>query len=94
MSNQAANSWVTDDLERVINGDLVLNALTATVIAVDETGIIRCINAAGEQLLRTSVGNLVGEPLETLLPGDSPLFSLICQARSQQQAPGSCCLPR
>ncbi len=86
MSNQAANSWVTDDLERVINGDLVLNALTATVIAVDETGIIRCINAAGEQFLRTSVGNLVGEPLETLLPGDSPLFALICQARSQQQA--------
>ena len=86
MSNQAANSWVTDDHECVINGDLVLNALTATVIAVDEMGIIRCINAAGEQFLRTSVGNLVGEPLEILLPGDSPLFALIRQARSQQQA--------
>ncbi len=86
MSTLAVKPWDDDETGNGIDGDQVLNALTATVIAVDETGAIQYINAAGEQFLRASAGNLMHQSLADLLPADSPLFSLIDQARAHQQA--------
>jgi two-component system, NtrC family, nitrogen regulation sensor histidine kinase GlnL len=86
MSGLPIESWRIDEADGVISGDQVLNALTATVVAVNETGVIRYINAAGEQFFRASAGHLLNEPLDSLLPADSPLFALISQARNQQHA--------
>ncbi len=86
MTVQTLNALDAGELKSSINIDQVLNALTAIVLAVDEFGFIQYVNSAGEQFLRSSAGNLVGEPLESLLPEDSPLFALIRQARNHQQA--------
>jgi len=82
----AANPWAVEVPQAGISGDHVLNALTATVFAVDDEGMIRYINAAGEQFLRASAGNLLNQPLSSQVPEDSPLFGLIDQARTHQQA--------
>ena len=86
MGLKALKPMDTGESRYPLNIDQILNALTATVIAIDEFGVIRYVNSAGEQFLRNSVGNLLGVPLDSLLPKDSPLFALVYQARNHQQA--------
>ena len=63
------------------DGDAVLNAMASAVVTVDQTGAIRFVNGAAEQFLGGSASHLVGQNLSALLPSDSPLFSLLEQAR-------------
>jgi two-component system, NtrC family, nitrogen regulation sensor histidine kinase GlnL len=65
-----------------IDPDLILNVVASVVIAVDPDCAILYLNNAGEQFFQSSAGNLRGQRLEQLVPADSPLFSLIRQARS------------
>lgn len=60
----------------------VLQALPFAVLAVGEDGRIVLANPAAEQFLDRGAARLVGRPLEELFPLDSPLFSLISQARA------------
>ena len=69
-----------------IDGDYILNGLTAAILVVDDNFLILKINSAAEDFFRTSVGNLLDHGLDTLLPADSPLFVLIAQVRAEQQA--------
>lgn len=85
MSSLMAPSWPMDQDGAGINGEQILNAITATVIAVDELGVIRYINGAGEQFLQSSASSILGVPLDSVLPADSPLFASIRQARDHQQ---------
>jgi two-component system nitrogen regulation sensor histidine kinase GlnL len=65
-----------------IDPDLILNVVASVVIVVDPDCAILYLNNAGEQFFQSSAGNLRGQRLDQLVPADSPLFSLIRQARS------------
>lgn len=81
-----AESWPVGPKDKSVGADQILNALTASVIAVDADDRLRSINAAGEQFFQASAGYLLNRPLESFLPPDSPLFALIAQARDGHQA--------
>ena len=64
----------------------VLNALVSPVVVLDEEGYIVQVNGSAEDFFELSMSHLVGVALKDLLPGDSPLFSIIDHAR-QTDAP-------
>ncbi len=64
----------------------VLNALPMAVVVVAEDGTIQHVNDAGEQFFHGSAGHLRGQRLQDMIPGDSPLFSVIEQARNDGNA--------
>jgi two-component system, NtrC family, nitrogen regulation sensor histidine kinase GlnL len=72
------------------NGDpqesSILNALAAAIIVVDLNGLISSINLAAEQFLAGSAATLRGCPLSDIIPGDSPIFSLVNQVRTNGNA--------
>ena len=54
------------------------------IFAVDNTGSFVFLNLAAEQFFGASEAVLLGTPLNAVLPEDSPIFSLISLARSNQ----------
>ncbi len=60
----------------------VLNALPHPVLVVDRAGLIRSVNLEAEEFFGASASHLLGRPLSELVPGDSPLFALVEQARA------------
>lgn len=86
MSPKSVIQLSDDSLTSEVDGDLILNGLTAAIIAVDENQTILKMNAAAEHFLRSSAGNIVGHRLDAFLPADSPLFGLIEQVRHEHQA--------
>lgn len=85
-SGVPVETWPAGRKDKIVGADQILNALTASVIAVDGYDRLRSINAAGEQFFQASAGHLLNRPLDTFLPPDSPLFALIAQARDGHQA--------
>lgn len=67
-----------------LDSDLLLNAITASVLAIDIENRIIYANSASEQLLRSSAEYMIGKPLSLFLPSDSPVFGLIGQVRNQR----------
>lgn len=65
-----------------IQGDQLLNAMTSALLAIDQANNIIYANTAAEQLLRSSAEIMIGKSLDSYLPPDSPVFSLIEQVRS------------
>lgn len=61
--------------------EAILNALADPVLVVDGEGRILLTNSAAEQFFQASAVMLAGRQLTELLPGDSPLFTLLKQAR-------------
>jgi two-component system, NtrC family, nitrogen regulation sensor histidine kinase GlnL len=59
----------------------ILNALVSPVVVLDEEGVVAQVNGATEDFFEVSASHLVGVALRDLLPGDSPLFSVIDHAR-------------
>ncbi len=68
---------------RAVDAGAVLNALADPVFVVDGAGCFGAVNTAAEQFFAASAAALVGRPVESLVPGDSPLHGLIAQARDQ-----------
>ena len=62
----------------------VLSALPVAVIALDAGDRIVLVNAAAENFLEASSPVLAGSPLRAHLSPDSPLFSLVRQARDRR----------
>jgi two-component system nitrogen regulation sensor histidine kinase GlnL len=62
-----------------VNGDLLLNAITITLLVIDETLTITYANSAAEQFFRSSKDILHGRKLSKFIPEDSPVFGLIDQ---------------
>jgi two-component system nitrogen regulation sensor histidine kinase GlnL len=60
---------------------LVLGALAASVVVVDPSGLIQYVNGAAEQLFASGAAYLCGHSLGDFLPSDSPIMSLVQQAR-------------
>jgi two-component system, NtrC family, nitrogen regulation sensor histidine kinase GlnL len=61
--------------------ETVLSALPDPILVIGSTGRIVYVNAAAEQFFQASEAYLSGKALQELLPGDSPLFTLISQVR-------------
>jgi two-component system nitrogen regulation sensor histidine kinase GlnL len=68
----------TDPVQRY---EAILNALADPVLVVDGEGRILLTNSAAEQFFQASAVMLAGRQLNELLPADSPLFTLLKQAR-------------
>jgi two-component system nitrogen regulation sensor histidine kinase GlnL len=64
----------------------VLSALALPIVVIDRAHVVLYVNAAAEQLFRSSASHIVGQTLTDYLPGDSPLFALIEQVRAQGNA--------
>lgn len=62
----------------------VLDALADSVLVIGPGNRIVYANAAAEQFFKSSAAWLRRQELGALLPGDSPLFALIAQARDGQ----------
>lgn len=60
---------------------LILDALPAPVIAIDEQDRISYINAHAQQFFKSSTHMLLNQPLAKLVPFGSPVLSLIGQVR-------------
>jgi two-component system nitrogen regulation sensor histidine kinase GlnL len=69
-----------------LEAGVVLNALVSPILVLDEQSVVQQVNGAAENLFESSAPHLRGMPLEDLLPPDSPLFSLIRQARQSGAA--------
>lgn len=61
--------------------EAILNALADPVLVVGSDGRILLTNSAAEQFFQASAVMLAGRQLNELLPADSPLFTLLKQAR-------------
>ena len=70
----------------VLDPATILNALVTPIVVLDEEGYIVQVNGSAEDFFEISQSHLVGVELKDLLPGDSPLFSVIDHAR-QTDAP-------
>ncbi len=70
--------------KKAMDGDLLLNAITAALIAIDEENLIVYANTAAEQLFRSSAEYMRGKSLSYFVPEDSPVFSLVEQVRMQR----------
>ncbi|MDA8230123.1 MAG: ATP-binding protein [Magnetospirillum sp.] len=65
-----------------IDPALVLNALASAALVVDGDDVIRYVNAAAEQLFSSGAHYLCGQAAGDLLPPDSPILSVMAQART------------
>ena len=61
----------------------ILNALPHPVIVVDEAGRFRFANSDAEQFFSAGAAYLARKRLQDFVPGDSPMFSLVEQARTE-----------
>jgi two-component system nitrogen regulation sensor histidine kinase GlnL len=69
---------------RAVDAGALLNALTPAIVVVDGNGHIVYLNSAAEQFFKGSASHLEGHALDSLLPGDSPLFALVDQVRNEE----------
>ena len=62
----------------------ILAHLPNPVFVIDDQDHFTYLNNAAEMFFQSSQVMLIGAPLATLIPADSPLFSMLSRARSQQ----------
>jgi len=66
------------------DGEVILNSVASCVFVINSDGMLQFINTAGEQLLQASAAYLKDHNLNEFIPADSPILSLIQQARIDQ----------
>ena len=86
MTLKPAITWSVPSEKYDLDGELILNGLSSTILAINADHSIIKLNAAAEQFLSSSAINIVGRPLSDFIPPDSPLFVLIEQVRLENQA--------
>jgi len=62
--------------------ETILNALASSVAVIDANQRISYVNNAGEQFFQGSASHLIGLPINTFIPADSPILSLLHQVRT------------
>ena len=72
------------DPHALINSDILLNTITAALIAINDDNVIVYANTAAEQFFKSSAEYMVNKKLRLFLPEDSPVFGLIEQVRTQR----------
>jgi two-component system, NtrC family, nitrogen regulation sensor histidine kinase GlnL len=83
LTDGAAESEVWETL---VLPNMLIEALPAAIVVVDEEGTCGLLNAAAEDLLHVGRKTLVGRRLSEVIPEDCPLFSLIEQCRQSRSA--------
>ncbi|MBT4933738.1 MAG: PAS domain-containing protein [Rhodospirillaceae bacterium] len=73
--------------------ETILNALASSIAIIDIDNTISYVNNASEQFFQGSASHLVGLPIDTLIPADSPILSLLQQVRSSGTAVSEYGLP-
>lgn len=63
------------------NAEMILDAIPAPVIVVDEADRISYINAQAQQFFQSSAHMLLNQPLAKLVPFGSPVLAMIAQVR-------------
>ncbi len=79
--NFAHNRSTPDNPANAVDPVSLLNSLSEAVIAVAADNRIRFVNHAAEQLLGAGAPLLNGQSLSDLVPGDTPLMSIVEQCR-------------
>ncbi|NQU56859.1 MAG: PAS domain-containing protein [Rhodospirillales bacterium] len=74
------------DTAYTVAAESILNALPMAIVVIGSDGAIVQVNDSGEQFFKGSAAHLRGQFLNEMIPQDSPLFSLIEQARSDGNA--------
>ena len=64
----------------------ILGALAEPVFAVDGANRFAYLNQAAEHFFQSGASALTRRPLDEILPGDSPIMSLIAQVRAGRQS--------
>lgn len=72
------------DSHALIDSDILLNTITAALIAINDDNVIVYANTAAEQFFKSSAEYIVNKKLRLFLPEDSPVFGLIEQVRTQR----------
>ena len=86
MTPRPAINWLASTDEYNLGGELILNSLSSAILVIDAEQFILKLNAAAEHLLSSSATNIVGHLLTDFIPTDSPLFALVAQVRTENQA--------
>jgi two-component system nitrogen regulation sensor histidine kinase GlnL len=60
----------------------ILNALTSSITVIDAENRISYVNNSAEQFFQGSSSHLIGLAIDTLIPADSPILSLLQQVRN------------
>jgi two-component system nitrogen regulation sensor histidine kinase GlnL len=81
MSGRASN-LSTANHGAVVPHGAILNALPHPVLTIDAKNALSFLNSAAETFFDGSASVLIGQQLIGLIPADSPLFSMIEQARA------------
>lgn len=63
------------------SAEMILDAIPAPVIVVDEAGRISYINAQAQQFFKSSTHMLLNQPIVKLVPFGSPVLAMIDQVR-------------
>jgi two-component system nitrogen regulation sensor histidine kinase GlnL len=75
--NVLRNATKSSRNDQPLDPTSVLNTLPTAVLVLDDTGVIRQVNTATEQLFHLGANSLCGQPLTEFLPGDSPIVGLV-----------------
>ncbi|MBL94882.1 MAG: Nitrogen regulation protein NR(II) [Alphaproteobacteria bacterium MarineAlpha3_Bin5] len=68
----------------LINAQLILNAIETIILVVDNKKHIVFVNPATENFFQTSAHSLIGQPLDSVISLDSPIFALMNRALKDQ----------
>lgn len=75
-----------EGLEATPDPAAVLTALAAPVFVVDDRNCFTYLNQAAEGFFQSGASALARRPLDEVLPGDSPIMSLITRVRAGRQS--------
>lgn len=84
MAAKAQHILDLPDPHALIDSDILLNTITAALIAINDDNVIVYANTAAEQFFKSSAEYMVNKKLRLFLPEDSPVFGLIEQVRTQR----------
>lgn len=73
--------------------ETILNSLASCITVIDAENCIAYVNNAGEQFFQGSSSHLIGLAIDSLIPADSPILSLLQQVRSNGTAVSEYGLP-
>ena len=64
-----------------VDTESILGALECSIVAVDADGSVSFVNDSAQRFFAASASQLCGNPIDNLVPRDSPIIALIRQAQ-------------
>ncbi|MEE8516313.1 MAG: ATP-binding protein [Alphaproteobacteria bacterium] len=81
MTSDATAPALDADATNGRGSEAILNSLVDPVLVVDAEGVIDFVNSAAEQFFHNSAQQLRTQQLNSVIPADSPVMSLVDQVR-------------